>query len=411
MPTFKPRSRTRLKWPLLAVVAVAVIWYFQLHHAVGQRLFPRTQNRVYPQAHPLTSTTNKYTLSRYIYPPIEDAALLKELGSENLVVQAKVRDAEFIEFERTLLLSHNVNDDPDVKAQMEKEKEENELSDLLRAKNNFKNHDKWVHRPSNGEYPEVVVVTAIDFDQYLMDLLIKIVQNRVDYAHAQSYGLYVLWYQTFLPRLNALTYLSDRQKRKWVRIYCLQAAMHAFPGLKWFWYLDEQGFIMDDTVDMALYMLNPQLLEPIMKREQPIMLPLGVIKTYKNTKGSLVNLIVTQLKEKIETHSFVVQNNPLGRLVVQQWGDPLYLNYQNFPAGPDLALTHILQWHPFVLLKLAIVPTRTISSSHVDSNPDDTQNYHEGDFVVQWADIEDRAKSEQVLNFYAKKKAGEATPK
>ena len=46
------------------------------------------------------------------------------------------------------------------------------------------------------------------------------------------------------------------------------------------------------------------------------------------------------------------------------WGDNLYLNYPNFPYGPDSALTHILQWHPFILSKTTIVPTKTISASH-----------------------------------------------
>lgn len=406
MPTFKPRGRGGLKSKVPYLLGVAVlIWYFNVVGHVLAHFRPH-YHKVLPPPHSLTLKGNDIaTKSPYIYPPVEDAALLRELGAANLVILAKVRDLDMPEFERTVILSLNANDDPDPEVQKQREEEENKLSDLLRAKNNFKNHDKLVHRPANGEYPEVVVVTAIDFEKYLLELLIKVVQNRVDYAHAHNYGMYVLWYQRFLPKLNALSFLNDLERRKWVRIYSMRAAMHAFPGLTWFWYLDEKGFIMDHAVDLKKYMLEPEVLEPIMLREQPVMLPLGVIKTYRNTRAANVNLIVTQLAEKIETHLFIVKNNPMGRAIVELWGDPLYLNYQNFPNGPDSALTHILQWHPFTLLKLAIVPARTILGKHVVGAADPKLHYHDGDFVVHWGDVNDFGTCEQILNYYSQVQA------
>lgn len=99
-------------------------------------------------------------------------------------------------------------------------------------------------------YPEVIVVTAVDFDKYSVDGLAKIVQNRVDYAHFQKYGVYVRWAQEFIPQLNSMVALTDKERSKWVRLFCMRAAMFAFPHAKWFWYLDEDGLIMDMTVNI-----------------------------------------------------------------------------------------------------------------------------------------------------------------
>ena len=46
-----------------------------------------------------------------------------------------------------------------------------------------------------------MIVTAVDFNKYSLDGLTKIVQNRVDYAHLQNYGVYVRWSEEFYQYL------------------------------------------------------------------------------------------------------------------------------------------------------------------------------------------------------------------
>lgn len=375
----------------IAVVVILVWLLFNPFHYISS-VFSSKITPTFPPPHPLTSKNVIETDSRYIFPPIEDTPLLKQLTVHQLVKESKVRDANFPEIEKNIVRPLNDFDDKDPVVQKTREEEENNLSGLAKAKNAFKNLDKVVFKPKKKQpYPEVVIVTAVDFEKHDQDALTKIVQNRIDYGYAQKYGVYIRWSQEFLPKLNSIGYLQTREKAKWVRLYCLRAAMFAFPKAKWFWYIDQDGLIMNLSIDVADYMLSPDALDPIMKREQAIIPPDGTIKTYKNMRAKSVQLIVTQSKDKVETTSFLIKNDEIGKAILEIWGDQLYMNYQNFPYGPDSALTHILQWHPFILSKTTIVPARTIAAAYnKDTQPEEKSsnafNYFEGDLIAQWSD-------------------------
>lgn len=404
--TFSPRLVPQ-NTVFLVVLAVFFVWYF-----LGPSLplflpFSSARNSAQHYGHCLTSAHEIPTTSKYIYPNVEEVELLKELTVHKLVHESKVRDTNFPEIENNLIRSLNIFDDANPVQQKLKEDDENAISPLNLAKNHFKNHDKVVYRPkSSSNYPEIVIVTAVDFEKYSADALTKIVQNRVDYGHKQNYGVYVRWYQEFLPILNSLSYLQLPEKAKWVRLYAIRAAMHAFPEAKWFWYLEQDAFVMNVNIDLHDYLLAPEALDPVMLREQPIIPPDGAIKTYKSSRPESVRLIVTQADNKVDTISFLVKNDELGRAIVETWGTKLFLNYANFPSGPDSALTHILQWHPFILSKTSIIPARTIASKYTEVDlPKDTNekggdhvHYFKGDLVAHWADCGYASKCEDLLN-------------
>lgn len=322
--------------------------------------------------------------------------------------ETRVRDANVPEVEKLNLLSLNVLDDPDPAVQKMKEEAENAMSEEARARNVFKNHDKTKYVPkSKTNYPKIVIVTAVDYEKYSVDGLAKIVQNRINYAHLHGYGVYVRWYQEFVPRMNSKNFLLDKERVKWVRMLCVRAAMFAFPEAEWFWFLDQDGLIMNEKVDLENYLLGDEAMDQALLREQPVIPPNGLIKTYKNLKTENVKLIFTQSDSKIETNSFLAKNDEIGRAILDIWCDRLYLNYNNFPFGPDSAMTHILQWHPFVLSKTAIVPARTISSLHNaqpladNAKGGDHTHYYAGDLVAQWSNCEGGLKCEETLNGYS----------
>ena len=163
--------------------------------------------------------------------------------------------------------------------------------------------------------------------------------------------------------------------------------MFAFPEAEWFWYFDEDGLIQNMHTDLTSHLLNKKVLNSVILKERPIIPPNGLIKTYKNIQTENVKLIFIQFDNQIQTNSFIVKNDEVGRAIIDFWTDKLNLNYNNFPHGPDSALAHILQWHPFILSKAAIVPTRLLSSIHSDqenAQSKDNTLYSNGDLTVQW---------------------------
>lgn len=400
----------RLKWSKILASIATVIIIIVLFNPIPTflRIFKGRTHPSYPAAHPLTSTKIIESSSKNIFPPIEHALTLKSLDIHELFNIYQVRDASAPDIEKTIIESLNMKDNPNPAAQKAKEEEENKASEKAKVINTFKNHDKVVYRPkSKLGYPKVVLVTSVDFEKYSQQTLISLVQNRVDYAHAQNYGVYVRWHQEFLPTLSSLGYLQTQEKAKWVRLYCMRAAMLAFPDAEWFWYLDQDALVMKKSIDLLQYVLDPDSLDPIMMRETPIVPPDGTIKTYKSSKASTVRLIATQSTQKLETYSFIVRNDDIGRAIVNTWGDPLYLNYPNFHYGLDSALTHILQWHPFILSNTAIIPARTIGARFDDKAKDERLSYFKDDFVAQWADCDNPVSCEasfrEVYNEYQHK--------
>lgn len=422
--TFKPKEKHKGSLPLPATFSqiklfnyrqhasyVAVAFLFILWLNPLGLSFPWVSTKStpnYPPPHPYTSKHVVTTTTKYIFPPIEQAPLLKELGREKLVRESRVRDASHPEIDASYIFSLNKYDDPNPSVQLAKEKAENSASDLSKAKNVFKNQDKIVYRPkSNKNYPEVIIVTAIDFEKYPVNSLTTIVQNRVDYAHLHNFGVYIRWYQEFLPWVNSFANFDNVQKRKWIRVFCLRAAMFAFPNTKYFWYLDEDGLIMNLKINLYDYVLKDEALAPIMLRDQPINPHNGLIKTYKNNKPNHVKMIFTQSSNKIETDSFIVKNDDIGKSLVDFWATDLYFEYPSFPYGPDSAITHILQWHPFCLSRSTIIPARTIAAKHSTEPPkeDDNLHYVDGDFTVSWTGCTEDC--ETILSFYSNKLLGE----
>lgn len=381
------------------------LWFFDPFS-----LFTKRHNGPeYPEPHPFGSLYTVSTTSKFIYPPIEDAPMLKELGLDRLFRVSRVRDTNVPEVENTVIESLNVLDDPDPSIQNGREEVENKVLER-KVINAFKNHEKVVYRPkTKGDQPPVVIVTAVDFERYSLEYLTRVVQNRVNYAHAQGYGVYVRWTQEFAPIMNSKQFLTDQERTKWVRLYALRAAMFAFPEAKWFWYLDQDALVANELVDLVKYALNDQDLSVIALREQSVVPPYGLIKTYKTLHPENIRLIFTQSETKIETNSFIVKNDVVGRAIIDMWSGKLFLNYNNFPHGPDSAITHILQWHPFVLSKTALIPARMINSLHlVQELPEDTKSsdhvhYFKGDLVVQWSDAMSAEDAETVLKIYQPK--------
>ncbi|RCK56708.1 putative alpha-1,6-mannosyltransferase MNN11 [Candida viswanathii] len=397
LPATFQRINRKTRLPVIIVALLFIWFFFNPLSFINYLFFTSTSSGNYPQSHPLTSRHTIETASKYIYPPIEHAPWLKQLTSRKLFTEHHDRD-------RTRIRSLNEFDDADAAVQKQKEDEENKKLDLDWAKNFFKNQDKIVYGSSStSNSPELVIVTAVDFDKYSLNALTKIVQNRVDYAHLQNYGVYVRWYQEFLPYFNEFDALRDKEKSKWVRVFCMKAAMFAFPNAKWFWYLDQDALIMNMNTNLEDYMLKPSALNSVMLKDQSLIPPNGLIKTYKNAKAESVRFIFVQSNQKIETSSFLVKNDCIGKSMMDIWGDDLYLQYPNFPYGPDSALTHILQWHPFILSKTTIVPTKTIGASHAFKDVGKTMVYEDGDLLAQWDDCHNPTECEGILDIYYNK--------
>lgn len=246
----------------------------------------------------------------------------------------------------------------------------------------FRSNGRKIYK--GNENPEVVIVTSVNYEILDSSYLVKVIQNRVDYAHVNNYGVYARWAQEFLPVFQK----SKNDLDSWSRVVAMREAMVAFPNAKWFWYIDETSLIMRDDIDIRNYILKPDALEPIILKDQPVLPPNGAVKTASNVEIDNLSLIITQTETDLNINGFIVKNDLTGRAILELWMDPLIRMYPTFRKSASGALAHILQWHPLLLSKTAIVPPRTINSVQPsDKSNSNTKNflYQEGDLVINFA--------------------------
>lgn len=152
---------------------------------------------------------------------------------------------------------------------------------------------------------------------------------------------------------------------------------------------------MNPALKVEDHIMAPKRLESLMIKDQSIVPPDSVIKTFPNLKGENVDLVLTQDKDGLSQASFIIRKGEWSKFFLDTWFDPLYRSY-NFQKADLHALVsgpmfcwassdsynsqeHIVQWHPTILSKLALVPQKIMNAY----NSDEAEGYKDGDFVVR----------------------------
>lgn len=218
-------------------------------------------------------------------------------------------------------------------------------------------------RPSNKRYrsapshvpsgkPPAVIVTVFDETNYKKPYLDMVRQNRFDYAKKHGY-------KVFTPKIG--DYDLKGSPFSWTKIVALRDALTQFPDASYFWYLEQDTFIMNPESTVEGDVMSAKRIEQLMIKEHPVVPPDSIIKTFSHLKGKDVDFVLSQDKEGLSIGSFFLRNTDFAKFLMETWFDPLYRSY-NFQKAEAHALEHIVQWHPTILSKLSLVPQRTFNS-------------------------------------------------
>lgn len=215
----------------------------------------------------------------------------------------------------------------------------------------------------------MVVVTVFDdkYDNTAYSQHIK--DNRIQYAEKHGYG-------TFIAKAG--DYDRSGAPASWSKVVAMRHAITKFPDCKYVWYLDQHALIMNPGSRVEEHVMGAQALEEMMLKDHSIVPPESIIKTFSHLKARDVNLVITQDKDGLSTNSLVLRNGEWAKFFLDTWFDPLYRSY-NFQKAETHALEHIVQWHPTILSKLAIVPQRVINAY---STAEHGAQYKDGDVAV-----------------------------
>lgn len=221
----------------------------------------------------------------------------------------------------------------------------------------------------------MVVVTLLDEATMSDEYRARIMENRKYYADKNGYA-------TFFP--DVADYDYGNSPRSWAMVPALRHAMTKYPHSTYFFNLSPHSLIMNPKISLTSHVMDKKRLESIMLRDKPVVPPDSVIRTFTHLKGDKVDLVLTQDAEGLCQGSFVLRRGEWAKFFLDTWFDPLYRSY-NFQKAEAHALEHVVQWHPTILTKLALVPQTLINSYGVDiaSRGGKEVLYKEGEFVVR----------------------------
>ncbi|BAP69544.1 probable alpha-1,6-mannosyltransferase MNN11 [Kluyveromyces marxianus] len=326
-----------------------------------------------------------------IFPSVQYHDTLRSLGIESLFTLRTDIDGN-----KQYIMKP---DDPPMTEAERKELSEKNLRKFV--KRNFYDHGKLVYK-NRVNHPEVVIVSLIDFEGYSVDHLVKTVQNKVDYAQRHNYGVYVRWAQEFIPQLQKQ---SVSESYEFIKPLAIRAAMNAFPYAKYFWFVDQNGLIMDLDKSLQQHLLEPKILDAATLKSLPV-IEGSNIKTYKHFDSRNAKIMIPKTENgNLDTSSFVVTPSLQGKAFLDYINDPLVRNYP-FPNKLSSTIGHMLEWHPSILQRTALVVPKTIASSYkpaTSQEGSDSVYYKEGDFVITFAGCEISKSCEAELAKYYEK--------
>ncbi|KAI1210310.1 glycosyltransferase family 34 protein [Annulohypoxylon truncatum] len=239
----------------------------------------------------------------------------------------------------------------------------------------FSGSSKHTKHTISGK-PAVVLVTVFDEGSDNSAYHKNIRENRMQYAEKHGYG-------TLLAKVG--DYDLNGAPASWSKVVAMRHAITKYPDCKYMWYLDQNAFIMNPNLKVEDYVMSASKLEANMLKDLPVVPPDSIIKTFSHIKGSDIEFVMSQDKEGLASGSFVIKNGEWAKFFLDTWFDPLYRSY-NFQKAETHALEHIVQWHPTILSKLAIIPQHIINA--YNSNDHGAQ-YKDGDIAVVFAHCSD----------------------
>ncbi|EGX47914.1 hypothetical protein AOL_s00081g241 [Orbilia oligospora ATCC 24927] len=254
---------------------------------------------------------------------------------------------------------------------------------------------------AKGAIPPVVLIVALDKNSLSSAYSKRILENRKRYAEKWGYEVFAgdlgdyeagNEYQ-FKDGAGKLRHYS----KTFNKLPIIREAMSTYPYTKTFWFLSSDSLIINMDLDLETHILSKKRLGNLMLRNHAVIPPESIIKTFKRQNPNDIQLIITQDTKSVRSDSFIIRRQKdemgwgkkkhkggkkgatmFGYYLLDLWFDPLYRFY-HFKEGETSALEHLIQWHPTVLAKLAIIPQRVMLSYPVAAGGNSPANKKKGD--------------------------------
>lgn len=195
------------------------------------------------------------------------------------------------------------------------------------------------------------MVTALDHKLYSKEYLDTIKENRKQYAklHGKRITLSLTTVKAGSNRtigytdfsVNAYSYDTQGAPSSWSMLMAMRHALTKYPDCKYVWYLDQDAYIMDMSKSLEEVVLYNSKLESLRIKDQPVVPPDSIIKTFGHLRANDIDLILSQDKTGLVHNNIILRNGEWAKFFLETWMDPLYRSY-NFQKAERHALVCLL---------------------------------------------------------------------
>lgn len=125
--------------------------------------------------------------------------------------------------------------------------------------------------------------------------------------------------------------------KSWAQVPAIRHAISKYSQCKYAWYLSHNSVIMNPAIRVDVDIMSPAVLEKKMLRNQPLVPPSSVIKTFPNLKGDSIEFVLTQDQTGLVLGSYIFRKGSWTKFFLDVWFDHLYRSY-NFQKAQIHAL-------------------------------------------------------------------------
>lgn len=235
--------------------------------------------------------------------------------------------------------------------------------------------------PSGSEIVVIWGYTESYPDRYPKELMDQLEENRKNFCVNNGYVNFKVMFDKYL------TPGHEDTKKAWLKVYAIQDAYQQFPDAKWFFWIDSDAIIVDETADLRKVILNEDVLRHKMHYGMPVADRTRQYHKFTAKEDEInfdeINLIASQDEWFFNAGVMLMRNTKFMKDII----DKQWLTEENIAKPYKYAeqdvLNDLLMENDELFKRWAPVPQSAFNAYH-QAYSFGPSKWHKGDFLAHF---------------------------
>lgn len=219
--------------------------------------------------------------------------------------------------------------------------------------------------------------------QYPKSMFEQLTENRNQFCQSHGYTPMMVYFDDYIqPGYENIA-------KAWLKVFALQDAYNKHPEAKWFFWIDADAIIMNENIDLASHVLDPDVLRSITSHSSPLgeqgIRYRGKFSVSESDfKPEEVELIAAQDEWFLNAGIMLLKNTEfMKNMIDNEWLTEANLAQTDLVFAEQDSLNGIIMNNPEMLKRWAVIP-QYIFNSYDYTYQFEPSRWREGDFIVHF---------------------------